>query len=129
MDVNATIFKAYDIRGVVGTTLTEALAEHLGRAFGTEALALGEKAVAVGRDGRLSGPALVSALTRGLLATGVDVIDIEGVYSDWFAQHEIAHLVVRPDFYVAFTAKDRTELDERFDVIAKSVLTTDTVAA
>ena len=79
MDVNATIFKAYDIRGVVGTTLTEALAEHLGRAFGTEALALGEKAVAVGRDGRLSGPALVSALTRGLLATGVDVIDIGAV--------------------------------------------------
>ena len=79
MDVNATIFKAYDIRGVVGTTLTEALAEHLGRAFGTEALALGEKAVAVGRDGRLSGPALVAALTRGLLSTGIGVIDIGAV--------------------------------------------------
>ncbi len=76
MDVNASIFKAYDIRGVVGTTLTEALAEHLGRAFGTEAIRLGEKAVAVGRDGRVSGPALVAALTRGLLSTGVDVIDI-----------------------------------------------------
>ncbi len=79
VDVNATIFKAYDIRGVVGTTLTEALAEHLGRAFGTEALRLGEKAVAVGRDGRLSGPALIAALTRGLLATGIDVIDIGAV--------------------------------------------------
>ncbi|MCO5124316.1 MAG: phosphomannomutase/phosphoglucomutase [Rhizobacter sp.] len=76
MDVNASVFKAYDIRGVVGTTLTEALAEHLGRAFGTEAVRLGEKAVAVGRDGRVSGPALVAALTRGLLSTGVDVIDI-----------------------------------------------------
>ncbi len=76
MDVNASIFKAYDIRGVVGTTLTEALAEHLGRAFGTEALSLGEKAVAVGRDGRLSGPTLIAALTRGLLSTGIDVIDI-----------------------------------------------------
>ncbi|HMN76499.1 MAG TPA: phosphomannomutase/phosphoglucomutase, partial [Burkholderiaceae bacterium] len=79
MDANATIFKAYDIRGVVGTTLTEALAEHLGRAFGTEALLLGERAVAVGRDGRLSGPALVAALTRGLLASGIDVIDIGAV--------------------------------------------------
>ena len=39
--VNASIFKAYDIRGVVGTTLDAALAEHLGRAFGTEALRLG----------------------------------------------------------------------------------------
>jgi phosphomannomutase len=76
VDVNASVFKAYDIRGVVGTTLTEALAEHLGRAFGTEAVRLGEKAVAVGRDGRVSGPALVAALTRGLLSTGVDIIDI-----------------------------------------------------
>lgn len=76
MKANASIFKAYDIRGVVGTTLDEALAEHLGRAFGTEALRLGEKSVAVGRDGRLSGPALVAALTRGLLASGIDVIDL-----------------------------------------------------
>ena len=76
MDVNASIFKAYDIRGIVGTTLTESFAEHLGRAFGTEALRLGEKGVAVGRDGRLSGPAFVAALTRGLLSTGIDVIDI-----------------------------------------------------
>ena len=54
MQVDAAIFRAYDIRGVVGRTLDEAVAEHLGRAFGTEALRLGEKAVAVGRDGRLS---------------------------------------------------------------------------
>ncbi|MEN9628097.1 MAG: hypothetical protein RJA10_1324, partial [Pseudomonadota bacterium] len=46
--------KAYDIRGVVGQTIDETLAEHLGRAFGSEALAEGQKAVAVGRDGRLS---------------------------------------------------------------------------
>ncbi len=76
MNVNGSIFKAYDIRGVVGTTLDEALAEHLGRAFGTEALLLGEKAVVVGRDGRLSGPALVAALTRGLVSTGIDVVDL-----------------------------------------------------
>ncbi len=79
MKVNGSIFKAYDIRGVVGTTLDEALAEHLGRAFGTQALRLGEKAVAVGRDGRLSGPSLVAALTRGLVSSGVDVIDLGAV--------------------------------------------------
>jgi phosphomannomutase len=76
MQVHASIFKAYDIRGVVGSTLDEALAEHLGRAFGTEALAAGEKAVAVGRDGRVSGPMLVAALKRGLASTGIDVVDI-----------------------------------------------------
>ena len=79
MNVNGSIFKAYDIRGVVPTTLDVAVAEHLGRAFGTEALRLGEKAVAVGRDGRLSGPSLVAALARGLRATGVDVMDLGAV--------------------------------------------------
>ncbi|MBK3018882.1 phosphomannomutase/phosphoglucomutase, partial [Klebsiella pneumoniae] len=72
-------FKAYDIRGVVGQTLNEELAEHLGRAFGTEAKRAGETAVAVGRDGRLSGPGLVEALIRGLSSTGLDVVDIGAV--------------------------------------------------
>ncbi|MCU7375574.1 phosphomannomutase/phosphoglucomutase [Paucibacter sp. O1-1] len=79
MQVHASIFKAYDIRGVVGQTLNEELAEHLGRAFGTEAKAVGEKAVAVGRDGRLSGPGLVAALIRGLQSTGLDVVDLGAV--------------------------------------------------
>ena len=79
MKVTASIFKAYDIRGIVGQTLDEALAEHLGRAFGTEALRLGEQSVAVGRDGRLSGPSLAAALSRGLLTTGIDVIDLGAV--------------------------------------------------
>jgi phosphomannomutase len=79
MQVHASIFKAYDIRGVVGQTLNEELAEALGRAFGTEAKALGEKAVAVGRDGRVSGPSLVAALIRGLQSTGLDVVDIGAV--------------------------------------------------
>ena len=72
----ASIFKAYDIRGVVPRTLNEAGAEALGRAFAQAALAEGERTVAVGRDGRLSGPALAQALVRGLLAGGVDVIDV-----------------------------------------------------
>ena len=76
MQVPASVFKAYDIRGVVGQTIDETFAEHLGRAFGSEALAEGQKAVAVGRDGRLSGPGLVAALVRGLMATGLDVVDL-----------------------------------------------------
>ena len=79
MQVHASVFKAYDIRGVVGQTIDESFAEHLGRAFGSEALAAGEKAVAVGRDGRVSGPGLVAALLRGLKSTGIDVVDIGAV--------------------------------------------------
>ena len=76
MQVNPSIFKAYDIRGVVPSTLTEEVAYHLGHAFGTHAAAHGETVVAVGRDGRLSGPALSQALIRGLIDVGVQVIDI-----------------------------------------------------
>ena len=79
MHFDASIFKAYDIRGVVGRTIDEPFAEHLGRAFGSAARAAGEKAVAVGRDGRLSGPALVAALARGLASTGLDVVDLGAV--------------------------------------------------
>ena len=76
MQVNPSIFKAYDIRGVVPLTLTEEVAYHLGHAFGTHAAAHGETVVAVGRDGRLSGPALSQALIRGLMDVGMQVIDI-----------------------------------------------------
>jgi phosphomannomutase len=76
MQINPSIFKAYDIRGVVPSTIHEDMAEALGKAFGMAALAEGEKAVAVGRDGRLSGPALSAALMRGLAATGIEVIDV-----------------------------------------------------
>ena len=76
MQLSPTIFKAYDVRGIVPSTLTEEVAEALGRAFGTAARREGEKTVAVGRDGRLSGPSLSAALVRGLVASGVDVIDV-----------------------------------------------------
>ena len=76
MSINPTIFKAYDIRGIVPASVNEAMAEALGRAFGTVAMGQGERCVAVGRDGRLSGPALVAALVRGLMATGLEVIDV-----------------------------------------------------
>jgi phosphomannomutase len=79
MQAAASIFKAYDIRGIVGQTIDERFAEHLGRAFGSEALKAGEKAVAVGRDGRLSGAGLVAALAKGLASTGLDVVDLGAV--------------------------------------------------
>ena len=76
MQLSASIFKAYDIRGVVPATLTEDVALGLGRAFGTVARAQGETTVAVGRDGRLSGPMLAAALIHGLQEAGVAVIDV-----------------------------------------------------
>ena len=79
MKVTASVFKAYDIRGIVGQTIDARFARHLGRAFGSQALKEGEKAVAVGRDGRLSGPGLVKALIDGLKSTGLDVVDLGAV--------------------------------------------------
>jgi hypothetical protein len=70
MQLSPSIFKAYDIRGVVPATLTEEVAYALGRAFGQVALREGERTVAVGRDGRLSGPSLSAALVRGLTGRG-----------------------------------------------------------
>jgi phosphomannomutase len=76
MQLTPSIFKAYDIRGVVPSTIDSAVAEALGRAFGSVAMREGQIKVAVGRDGRLSGPDLSAALMRGLAAAGVEVIDI-----------------------------------------------------
>ncbi len=92
MQLSASIFKAYDIRGVVPATLDEQVAEALGQAFGSAARAAGEKAVAVGRDGRLSGPSLAAALIKGLVATGVEVIDVGAVTTPmlYFAAHTLA---------------------------------------
>ncbi|MDB5822802.1 MAG: phosphomannomutase/phosphoglucomutase, partial [Herminiimonas sp.] len=70
------IFKAYDIRGIVGSTLDTNVASQIGQAFGSAVRAKGETTVVIGRDGRLSGPELCSALASGLQAAGVNVIDI-----------------------------------------------------
>jgi phosphomannomutase len=92
MQFSASIFKAYDIRGVVPSTLDAEVAQALGRAFGSAARAAGEKSVAVGRDGRLSGPALSEALIRGLVAAGIEVIDVGAVTTPmlYFAAHTLA---------------------------------------
>ena len=76
MDINPRIFREYDIRGIVGQDLDEAVVEILGRAIGTYFAGRGKRDVALGRDCRLSSPAFAAALTRGLLATGSDVTDI-----------------------------------------------------
>jgi phosphomannomutase/phosphoglucomutase len=89
--VPAEIFKAYDIRGIVGNTLTAEVAELMGRAIGTQARALHQRAVCIGRDGRLSGPSLAEGLARGLQAVGVDVIDVGRVATPmlYFATHHL----------------------------------------
>lgn len=85
----AEIFRAYDIRGVVGRTLTAETVYWLGRAIGSESIACGETCVAVARDGRLSGPELVEQLIRGLMESGCQVIDLGMVPTPvlYFATH------------------------------------------
>lgn len=70
------IFKAYDIRGIVGKTLTPQVVEAIGHALGSEAVARKQTTMVVGRDGRLSGAELSAALARGIQKSGIDVIDI-----------------------------------------------------
>ncbi|HVM70600.1 MAG TPA: hypothetical protein VMT91_02495, partial [Anaerolineales bacterium] len=81
MQVNPSIFKAYDIRGLYPADLNEAVAYRVGRAFVTF---LGASQVIVGRDMRLSGPALGAEVTRGITDQGADVIDIGMVSTDQY---------------------------------------------
>ena len=76
MIVSPSIFKAYDIRGIIGTTLDATVAQKIGQSFGSAIRAKGESVAVIGRDGRLSGPELSAALADGLRAAGVDVIDL-----------------------------------------------------
>ena len=76
MNVPAEIFRTYDIRGIVGRTLTPAIVREIGRALGALGRERGAPTFALGRDGRLSGPELSAALTEGLLSAGADAIDI-----------------------------------------------------
>jgi phosphomannomutase/phosphoglucomutase len=83
------IFKAYDIRGIVGKTLTPAIVATIGTAIGSELIERGGRDIAIGRDGRLSGPDLSAALADGLRAAGVNVIDVGQVATPmlYFAAH------------------------------------------
>lgn len=91
MQPSPSIFKAYDVRGIVPATLNEDVARGLGRAFGSAARAVGQTTVAVGRDGRLSGPTLAAALIAGLMDAGIEVIDVGLVTTPmlYFAAHTL----------------------------------------
>lgn len=85
------IFKAYDIRGIVETALTPAAVELIGHAIGSEARERQLTTIAIGRDGRLSGPELAQALTNGIRKSGIDVIDVGMVPTPvlYYAAHEL----------------------------------------
>ena len=89
--IPAEIFRAYDIRGIVGVTLTPPVARAIGRGLGTLALEEGGTAIAIGRDGRLSGPSLSAALAEGIAASGANVIDVGMVPTPvtYFAAHHL----------------------------------------
>ncbi|HET9112819.1 MAG TPA: phosphomannomutase/phosphoglucomutase [Burkholderiales bacterium] len=85
------IFKAYDIRGIVGKTLTSEIVENIGHAIGSEAVFRKQRCICIGRDGRLSGPDLAAALARGIQKAGVDVIDLGMVATPmtYFAAYQL----------------------------------------
>ena len=87
------IFKAYDIRGVFGKTLTAEIVEAIGQALGSEAQARGLTEIAIGRDGRLSGPELAEALAKGVQKSGIDVVDVGMVATPmlYFAAHTLCN--------------------------------------
>ncbi len=87
----AEIFKAYDIRGIVDKSLTAEVVRRVGHALGSLALEQGQQAIAIGRDGRLSGPELAGALMDGICAAGCDAIDIGCVPTPvtYFAAYEL----------------------------------------
>ena len=91
MNVPAEIFRAYDIRGIAGRSLSAALVREVGRALGTLARERGAPKFAVGRDGRLSGPQLCAALMDGLNAAGADVVELGVVPTPvtYFAAHHL----------------------------------------
>ncbi|MCH8263310.1 MAG: hypothetical protein IIA77_09775, partial [Proteobacteria bacterium] len=76
VEISPDIFRAYDIRGVVGKTLSATIVREIGRAIGSEANERGQQSIIVARDGRISSPELGGALIEGLRASGRDVIDI-----------------------------------------------------
>ncbi|HKK56384.1 phosphomannomutase/phosphoglucomutase [Marinobacter sp.] len=91
LEVSATIFRAYDIRGIVGETLTTDIVQLIGRAIGSEAIARDVDSICIGYDGRHSSPDLAAALGRGIMATGCDVINVGAVPTPvlYFATHEL----------------------------------------
>ncbi len=92
VELTAEIFRAYDIRGIVGKTLDAGVAAQVGQVLGTLALEKNAGPVVVARDGRLSGPGLVDGMIEGITASGCDVLDIGAVPTGvlYYAAHEMA---------------------------------------
>ncbi|GMV49512.1 phosphomannomutase/phosphoglucomutase [Nitrospirales bacterium NOB] len=88
------LFREYDLRGIVGDELTEDIADQVGRAYATMARERGVSRISLGRDGRLSSPALQAALLRGLLAGGLDVVDL-GLCTSPLVYFSLFHLPVQ----------------------------------
>lgn len=91
MQIPHEIFKAYDIRGIVGKTLTPEIVEAIGQAIGSEATMRRQTQICIGYDGRLSGPELAAALARGIRKTGIHVIHLGMVATPmvYFAAHHL----------------------------------------
>ena len=91
VSVPAEIFKAYDIRGIVDKALTADVVEAIGHAIGSTARDRNLTAIAIGRDGRLSGPDLLQALARGIQKSGVNVVDVGMVATPmlYYAAHQL----------------------------------------
>ena len=91
ISIDPSIFKAYDVRGVVDRSLTQEAARAIGAALGSQACAQSVREIAVGRDGRLSGPALRDALIEGIRSTGCGVVDVGMVATPmlYFATHHL----------------------------------------
>ena len=85
------IFKAYDIRGIVGKTLTPEIVKAIGHAIGSEALARKQRTIVIGRDGRLSGVEFSAALAHGIQNSGINVIDVGRVATPmvYFAAYQL----------------------------------------
>lgn len=92
MQIPHEIFKAYDIRGIIGRTLTPAIVEAIGQALGSEATMRRQTQICIGYDGRLSGPELAAALSRGIRKSGIHVINLGMVATPmvYFAAHHLS---------------------------------------
>lgn len=90
-EISPTIFRAYDIRGIVGETLTPDIVEVIGQAIGSEALDRSQDTLCIGYDGRHSSPELSDALARGVMAAGCNVVSIGAVPTPvlYFATHHM----------------------------------------
>ncbi len=114
---NIEILRAYDIRGTYGKTVFEEDAYALGRSLGSHLAAQGAKRVAVGYDGRISSPILAKSLVQGLIACGLDCIDV-GLGPTPYLYFSVLHLKV--DAGVMVTGSHNPPQDNGFKIMLKS---------